>query len=165
MPNNISIANAHIFFRNFSGKGSKFNPEGRRNFCVEIDPSNVDILQRDGWNIKYLRPRDPEDDPTPYLQVSVTYGSFPPKIYMISGNRVPVELDENSVGTLDFAEIENVDLIIRPYSWEVNGKAGVKAYVKKMYCTLAEDEFEAKYFKENETAAPSQLELPDDLPF
>lgn len=148
MPNkvaNISVENARIIFRNFAGKPSKFNAEGKRNFCLLIDDGSAEKLKEDGWNIKYLNPRDPDDSPQPYLQVSVAFDNFPPNIYLISGGK-KTKLDEDSVSVLDYAEIETVDLIVRPYNWELpSGKSGVKAYVKNMYVTIVENEFEKKY--------------------
>lgn len=141
---NISVENARIIFRNFAGKESRYNPKGKRNFCLIIDNDVAENLKDIGWNIKYLNPRDPDEIPQAYLQVAVAFENFPPKIWLVSGGK-KTELDEDSVSVLDYAEIENIDIIVRPYTWDVNGKGGIKAYVKNMYVTVAENEFEKKY--------------------
>lgn len=152
VKNNIVIENARIGFRNFSGNEGKFNPAGRRNFCVFLETDLGQTLENDGWNIKWLQPRDEGEEPQAYLQVAVSYDNKPPKIILVTSNGKS-QLDESSVNILDWAEIENIDLIIRPYNWEVNGKIGVKAYVKSMYVTLIEDEFESKYVDVPDSAA------------
>lgn len=141
---NLVIENAQIAFRNFKGEESKFNAKGSRNFCVLLDDETAEPLADDGWNIKYLKPRDEEESPRPYLSVAVSFNAYPPKIVMIT-HKGKTLLDEETIDILDWAELENVDLIIRPYNWEVNGKTGVKAYVKAMYVTILEDEFAVKY--------------------
>ena len=142
----ITFEDARILFRNFEGREEKFNPPGRRSFCVLLDPKSADVLAADGWNVRWLEPREEGDARQPYLQVSVSYKARPPKIVMISEtSKNKTFLTEDTVHIIDWADIKTVDFIVTPYHWDVNGKTGIKAYLKKMFITLEEDELELKY--------------------
>ena len=142
----VTVENARIVFRNFEGKEGQYNREGDRNFALILeDPEVVAQLERDGWNVKYLKPREVDEEPQPYLPVTVNFkGPRPPKVWMIT-SRGKTQLDESMVMILDWAEFANVDVIVRPYQWAVNGKTGVKAYLQTIFATIQEDELERKY--------------------
>lgn len=142
----LTIEDARIIFRNFSGNEGRFNAKGDRNFNVLLDDDLADQMIQDGWNIKYLKPREEGDAPQARLEVTVSYNpkTRPPRVVMIT-SRGRTNLDESTVVILDWAEFETVDLIINPYPWEVNGKSGIKAYLKTIFVTIREDELEKKY--------------------
>lgn len=153
MANNdgqLMIENARLVFRNFGGKEGMYNAEGDRNFCVLLEPDVSEQLIKDGWNVKTLRAREEDDEPQPYIQVSVKYRGRngnavrPPAIVMItSKGRTP--LSESECEILDWVDIKNVDLIVRSFEWAVNGKTGIKAYLKSIYVTIQEDALALKY--------------------
>ena len=61
---NLVIENARLLFRNFSGRESKYNRAGQRNFCVYIDdPQDAQKLADDGWNIRERPPREEGEEP------------------------------------------------------------------------------------------------------
>ena len=145
MANNLVLEGVRIGFRNFEGKAGKFNNAGNRNFCVFIDDLDLaNKLGEDGWNIRYLPAREEGDPPRAYLQVKVRFDPIPPKIVLVSSKGKKV-LDETNINILDWAEIQNVDIIIRPYNWHTMGGTGIAAYVQTMYVTIVEDEIELKY--------------------
>lgn len=147
MNNNytVTIEGARILFRNFSGEAGRYNPKGNRNFCLLLDQRDAADMVEDGWNVKYLKPREEGDPEQPYIQVAVNYnGNVPPRIVMIT-SRGKTLMNEETIGILDWAEIQNVDVILNAYHWSVNGRSGVKGYVKSMFVTITEDELEMKY--------------------
>ena len=142
----ISIENAQIGFRNFSGRGDMYNAEGQRNFCVFLDEETAHALAEDGWNVKWPKNMTEDDTRQPHLQVSIKYSPYPPNIVMVTQSNGKQKLTEETIGLLDDADIETVDLRIRPYNWTLqDGRTGVKAYVKDMYVVIQEDPFAYKY--------------------
>lgn len=137
----LQIDDARIIYRNFSGEGSKFNREGDRNFSLIIpDQELADKLVAQGWNVKIREPREEGDDPFIHLPVKVKFNDRGPNVYLQSGGR-RVKLDEESISCLDNVDIVNVDMDIRPYDWEVNGKTGRTAYLHSMRVTQEVDRF------------------------
>lgn len=137
----LQIDDARIIYRNFSGEGSKFNREGDRNFSVIIeDQEEANALIEAGWNVKIRPPRDEDDTPFMHLPVKIKFSDLGPNIYLKSGSNL-VKLDEESVGCLDNIDILGVDLDIRPYNWEVNGKTGRTAYLHAIRVTQNLDRF------------------------
>lgn len=146
----LLIEDAEIRFRNFAGKEGMYNQEGARNFCVMLDPQLAEDLQRDNWNVKFLKAREEGEVPQAYLQVSVKYRgrdgnpTRPPTIVMIT-SKGRTGLDEEECEILDWVDIAKADLIIRPFEWAMQGKSGVKAYLQSLYVTIEEDVLQLRY--------------------
>lgn len=146
--NTILMEGVRIIFRNFEGKEGRYNKKGSRNFGVILSPEDAERMLADGLNVKFLKPREDEEEetePQAWLPVEAAYDrGRPPRIVMIT-SRGRSNITEEEVEVLDWVDITNVDLIIRPYTWDVNGKSGIKAYLQSMYVTIEEDELERKY--------------------
>lgn len=153
----LQIDDARIIFKNFEGRGDKFNREGDRNFSLLIEDENTaNALIKEGWNVKIKPGREEGDDPFMRLPVKVKFTDYGPNVYLVTGNRRN-ELDEESIGCLDNIEIESVDMDIRPYNWEVNGRTGRTAYLQSMEVVQRIDRFAARY---SENGADSESKLP-----
>lgn len=144
--NQLILEDAKLLYRNFTGKEGPYNREGDRNYCVFLDPQLAEQMGRDGWNIKFTKPREEGDEALPYLQVSVNFKGRPPQIFMLN----PVTksrdlLEERDLPQLDSADIVKTDMIINPYHYNVNGKQGISAYCEALYVTIDPDPLALKY--------------------
>jgi len=147
--NTVLMEGVQLIFKNFAGKESQYNREGDRNFAVKLDETVATQMADDGWNVKFLNPRESDEEteggPQAYLPVSLSFKGRPPNVVLIT-SRGRTHLGEGDVEMLDWADIVNVDLIVNPYAWgPINGKSGIKAYLKSIYVTIDEDPLERKY--------------------
>lgn len=144
----LQIDEARICFRNFEGRADKYNREGERNFALIIETEEMaNALIEEGWNVKIKPPREDGDDPFMYLPVKVKFNDKGPNVYLRTG-RAKNKLNEDSVGTLDRIDIAEVNIDIRPYDWEVQGKTGRTAYLQSIEVIQDCDRFAERYADE-----------------
>ena len=171
--NDMEVSNAEIIFRNFSGRATDYNREGDRNFSVVIsNPEQAVQMFNMGWNvqirpkdantriemknacrtfeerIEFLRQRGELEDALFHLKVTVSYkyDDKAPKVWLYRTAVKKRELmKESNIGTLDKAEIENIDIVINPSFWQKNGRSGYMAFLKEAHVTIKESSFVEKY--------------------
>lgn len=150
----VLLENARVMFRHFSGEKDDFHAPGQRDFSVALPNEVGEEMEKNGWNIKWLEPREEGDLPQAILKVKVNFSGRPPEINLVT-SRNKTRLDEHTVGILDYADILNADMFITPYDWTVNGRSGRTAYLSKLFVTIREDELDRKY---------ADIPYADDLP-
>ena len=166
----VDYEHAIIGFKNFAGRGSRYNKEGDRNFVWMIDdPALAKAMYYDGWNIKaYVHDESliPEliaagwdsvklnlnltNDVEFRLTVSVNFNTppnIPPVLIYTYANGVESRIYEDTAAELDGLFFENVDLTIRPRWWQDDktGEWRIKAYLKEARITLETSRWAAKY--------------------
>jgi len=174
-----------MVFKNFAGKEGKFNREGDRSFSVLLDPELAEELERQDWNIKYLKVREEGDTPQAHVHVAVSFDKGrPPKIIMVTFNGCKhtskeecesrhrkTTIEEDMCAILDWIDIQTVDLILNPYTWTIPGfgkelpRSGVKAYLKTMYVVIHEDYLDQKYGDLEELPARAGREIEAGVPW
>lgn len=141
----VTLQNVRIIYRNFRGEEGMYNPAGDRNFAVLLDDDIAEQFIQDGWKVKFIKARDEGDEPQPYLPVAMKYGGRRPPLVVLVTKKGKTRLAEDDIGILDWIDIENVDLIIRPHDWSVGDKTGRKAWMNEIYVTVRENILTQKY--------------------
>jgi len=153
--NNVTIEDAQLVLRNFTGKPGDYNAEGDRNTGVILPVELAQAMLEDGWPVKKFKDSPDGGEGDYWIPVSVKYRDklgqlvkTPPRVVMITKtargmNRTP--LGEQEVEMLDWADIKSADIIIRPYEYTVSGRSGVKAYVQSLFAVVELDALEQKY--------------------
>ena len=144
----LEINDARIIWKNFSGRGDRFNREGDRNFHLVIpDQETCEMLQRDtneygdSWNVKIKPAREEGEAPFMHMMVKVKFNGRGPNVYLVSGSK-QVALNEDTISCLDDIDILSVDLDIRPYDDKLpNGNSFRTAYLSAMRVYQRVDRF------------------------
>lgn len=144
---NEFLQGVRIKYRNFRGLerkigGRVMNQAGKRNFCVVLNEEQFLDLRDKGWQVKAGTNKDGEPEYT--IKVSISFGGRPPMIKMAPTDKEKgVMLDEDTIDQLDFVDIENAELVIRPYVWDESGQYGAAAYLRSMKVDIYVDPLEA----------------------
>lgn len=147
----ITIFGTRFLWPNFSGAPEKFNQTPKPNASIEIDPRFVPALEKMGFRIRTLPPKDEfEDDRELYvLGVKASYGGFadPKVVLLIEDPEKPPtewarrELKAGDIGELDRLAVAYVDVTFRPYHY----RTFVTAYIDTMCVVINPDRLMSKY--------------------
>lgn len=158
--NELKLEGVRLIWRNFRGEKALFNENGKRKFAIPLDEDLALELRDIGWNIRdnsKKRLEDPSKELLYHLDVTVKLdGRVPPRMFIVGKKwseerqeeisiRTLVDDDNVPASVLDFAPLDYVDLILRPFNYDVNGNQGVVAYLKTLFAFLRADELETKY--------------------
>ena len=146
------LEGVEIRYRNFKGEVGDFNPTGKRQFVVMLDEQQADEMAGDGWNVKFTKPKDPEEEPEPYIRVEVSYkaaddrGGRAPQVFLMSGpDGTPNEIPREMLRIADQVDVAYADVLLEPYRWDVQGNQGVKAYLYSIVICIKLDPLMIKY--------------------
>lgn len=158
----LEINDARIIWKNFEGRGDRFNREGDRNFHLVIPTQeDCDALLNDcneygdSWNVKIKPAREDGDAPFMHMLVKVKFNGRGPNVYLVPCSKeeymakkkagtapTPVALDETTVKCLDEIDILSADMDIRPYDDRLpNGSSFRTAYLSAMRVYQRVDRF------------------------
>lgn len=139
------VENAILLFKNFAGAEGLYNAAGRRNFCVMLGDNLAEDLTKNGFNVKYTKPHDEDDEPHPYVKVNVNYDSaYPPQITLHTSHGATL-LDASNVNTLDFADITKASVQFTGYHAPKADPGTHTAWLSIMHVEIREDPFSAMY--------------------
>ena len=155
---NELLQGVRLKYRNFRGLerkqgGRVLNADGKRNFNVVLNEDQYLDLKEKGWAVRAKE--DADGNPEYLLKVNLQFGVRPPMIKMVpSDGGKGIMVTEETVDQLDFAEIDNAELVIRPYNWDESGQHGAAAYLRSMRLDIYIDPLEAAMMAEDEAELP-----------
>lgn len=161
------IVDREVRARNFAGKekkdpvtGRTVNSEGYRNFLLFIPEDIAEELKAKGCEVKYTKVKDPNDEPMPYVSITVSYYIRPVEACLISNNN-PTMLDEAHMYTLDNVDFKNVCIEVEfgREKTHLNGAKYIPIFLQKIYAQIVPSYFNEKYGHLNNPApeAPSDV--------
>lgn len=161
-----------IFATNFAGnpENDKFGDNRRKANIIVNDPDQIQKLIDCGVNVRETRPREGDGEtfePEHFVTIQVKYRNrdgapvkYPPKVYLVSGGKPPVLLDEDSVECLDHMYIQNVNVVLNIYNYDPdNNKSSLQVRTMYVEQRLDDDPYAARY------AGQAPFEDEEDLPF
>ncbi len=126
-----------ILFRNFSGAPDKFNPTGcMANFWIVLtEDKGTELEREERLNVKWKPNRD--GDLEPRLQIFVRWDKLPPKVFKKTADG-EVQLNEDTIVELDYADIAHCDLVLSPNDYDPNKPK--KAYLSRARFFIDDEE-------------------------
>lgn len=142
-----------IYQTNFSGDPDRdrFGSDSRKGNLIIPTVEQAQELIDLGFNVRETTPKPDEEEgfePTYFVSVIANYDStWPPRIYLVSGDAAPVLLDEKSVGIVDRCYVLNVNAVLNPYHNPKTGRSSL--YIKTMYVEqdVEEDPYASRYHR------------------
>ena len=135
----MTIKNAKIIFKDFSGKGEYSG--GRPSFCVALDEGFAKELIELGFNIKHSDILN-----THYLKITVPYTGtrYQPQLSIKNTNtntNTNLHLSWECASILDECDIEDAEVTINIFSWHdlINEKKHIKAYLDRLEGNICYD--------------------------